>query len=355
MPGTTIASVTTLTPERLTLCAPSRAARELGLKRYEFDLAVELGRIRTVPAGGSGGRRIARPEIARLQAQAGFPQTLRERVRLVGTKEGASLMGVSGGRFARLARLGLLVPVRFYLNRYRAVVWLYLAEDLREFVANGEHADLITGRAPETLRSQLAAGLDLRPRNWRDRHLGFLLCQAEDPWARAGAIAAFLPSAEITEIAKSPDERARLDRLRPPLPEHGAPGSPSALLSEQIMTAQDADEIAWLSADLARQLEATRAPGPVPSPVPSQRDHTTRRPPARRVPTPTTHRPEPATPADIATAWACSGTPVSQPLPLPRGDHGSGAGASRPPRGLLTWLRRRSPGSALAADHARRT
>ncbi|MEU6384069.1 DUF6397 family protein [Streptomyces bauhiniae] len=325
MPGTTLASVTTLTPERPALCAPSRAARELGLKRYEFDLAVELGRIRVVSDRASGARRVARTEIARLQAQAGFPQTLRERVRVVGTKEGASLMGVSEGRFARLARLGLLVPVRFYLNRYRAVVWLYLAEELREFVANSEHADLITGRTPETLRSQLAAGLDLRPRNWRGRHLGFLLRQAEDPWVRAGAIAAFLPNEEVAEIAKIPYERARLDRMRPSLPEHGAPGSPGALLGEQIMTAQDADEIAWLSADLSRQLEATRAPW---SPTPAV--------PRSAVP---------EAPVDLAAGRARSDTSPSAPP-------GSGP---RPARGLLNWLRRRSPRSVSAGDHARGT
>ncbi|MEU9920022.1 DUF6397 family protein [Streptomyces griseoluteus] len=354
MPGTTISSVTTLTPERPALCAPSRAARELGLRRYEFDLAVELGRIRIVSDEASGGRRVARTEIARLQAQPGFPQTLRERVRVVGTKEGASLMGVSQGRFARLARLGLLVPVRFYLNRYRAVVWLYLAEELREFVANSEHTDLITGRTPETLRSQLTAGLDMRPRNWRGRHLGFLLRQADDPWARAGAIATFLPSEEIADIVKVPYERARLDRLRPNLPEHGAPGSPSALLGEQIMTAQDADEIAWLTADLVRQLEATRTPWPASSPVPSRRDHAARRPRVRRVPILPVARPSaPAAPVDIATAQACSDIPVA--APLPRSGHGPGVTTARPPRGLLTWLGRRSPRSAPAGDHTRGT
>ncbi|MGW5302936.1 DUF6397 family protein [Streptomyces griseoluteus] len=344
--------MTTLTPERPALCAPSRAARELGLKRYEFDLAVELGRIRIVSDGASGGRRVARTEIARLHAQPGFPQKLRERVRVVGTKEGASLMGVSEGRFARLARLGLLVPVRFYLNRYRAVVWLYLAEELREFVASGEHADLITGRTPETLRNQLTAGLDLRPRNWRGRHLGFLLRQADDPWARAGAIAAFLPGEEIAAIVQVPYERAKLDRLRPNLPEHGASGSPSALLGEQIMTAQDADEIAWLSADLARQLEAARAPCPTSSPVPSRRDHAVRRPRVRRVPTaPVPPLFAPAAPVDIATGRARSDIPVSAPLP------GSGRrpGVTGALRGPLTWMRRRSPRSAPAGDPTRGT
>lgn len=53
--------------------APNRAARELGLRRSELDLAVHLGRVRTVPdrAGGGGespatrstgsGRRTASP------------------------------------------------------------------------------------------------------------------------------------------------------------------------------------------------------------------------------------------------------------------------------------------------------
>ncbi|MEU4112199.1 DUF6397 family protein [Streptomyces sp. NPDC027717] len=352
MPGTTIASVTTPTPERPAHCAPSRAARELGLKRYEFDLAVQLGRIRTAPDEGGGGQRVARAEIARLQAQAGFPETLRERVRVVGTKEGASLMGVSEGRFARLARLGLLVPVRFYLNRYRAVVWLYLAEELRQFVADGDHAGLIKGTTPETLRSQLASGLDLRPRNWRGRHLGFLLRQAEDPWTRAGAIAAFLPSAEIAEIVRSPHERVRLERLRPSLPGYGAPGSASALLGERIMTAQDADEIAWLGADLARQLEAARVQSPVAPPAPGL--HATRRPQVPRLPTASLQRASsPAVATDIAASRACSDAPASRPLA--GGDHGPAPDATRPPRGLLTWLCRRSPRSGPTGDHARGT
>ncbi|GLP64224.1 hypothetical protein TUSST3_08440 [Streptomyces sp. TUS-ST3] len=111
-------------------CTPSRAARELGLKRSEFDLAVHLGRIRTVPDEGGGGRHVPRSELDRLRATAGFPDALRQRLRLVGTTEGAEVMEIPVGRFTRLARLGLFSPVRFYLNRYRAVVWLYLADEL---------------------------------------------------------------------------------------------------------------------------------------------------------------------------------------------------------------------------------
>lgn len=258
----------TFDPTRPSTCTPSRAARELGLKRMEFDLAVQLGRIRTVPdEGGGGGRRVEHAEIERLRAQDGFPDSLRERVRVVGTAEGAALMEIPAGRFTRLARLGLLVPVKFYLNRYRAVVWLYLAEELRQFTANPEHAHLLKGRTPETLRGQLAAGVDLRARNWRARQVGFLLRQAEDPWARAGAVAAFLAPGEVAGVLEDPSERARLHRFRPVPPGRGVPGSPSAHLAERIMTAQDADEVGWLRSELARSVEEARDISPAPRPA----------------------------------------------------------------------------------------
>ena len=53
----------TITKPHHLSCAPGRAARELGLKRGEFDLAVHLGHIRTLPDEGGGGRRVARSEI----------------------------------------------------------------------------------------------------------------------------------------------------------------------------------------------------------------------------------------------------------------------------------------------------
>ncbi|WP_420803327.1 DUF6397 family protein [Streptomyces naphthomycinicus] len=260
-------SAGTFGPPGSSTCTPSRAARELGLKRSEFNLAVQLGRIRTVPdEGGGGGRRVEHAEIDRLRAQSGFPESVRERVRAVGTAEGAALMGIPAGRFTRLARLGLLVPVTYYLNRYRTVVWLYLAEELSQFASAAENAPLLKGRTPETLRSQLAAGVDLRARNWRGRHLGFLLRQADGLWARAGAVAAFLAPAEIADVVKDPYERSFLNRFRPAPPGHGVPGSPSAHLAERIMTAQDADEIAWLRSDLARSIGEAREASPAPSP-----------------------------------------------------------------------------------------
>ncbi|MFF3914295.1 DUF6397 family protein [Streptomyces sp. NPDC001852] len=261
-------SASTIGPPRPTTCTPSHAARELGLKRGEFDLAVHLGHIRTVPDdAGGGGRRVVRAEIDRLRAREGYQDTLRERVRVVGTTEGASLMEIPAGRFTRLARLGLLVPVKWYLNRYRAVVWLYLAEDLRNFTSDTKNTHLLKGRMPENLRGQLEAGVDLRARNWRGRHLGFLLRQAEDPWIRAGAVAAFLSAVEIADVVQDPYDRSYLHRFRPAPPGQGSSGSPAAHLAERITTAQDADEIRWLRSELVHLLEEARAVSRAPRPA----------------------------------------------------------------------------------------
>ncbi|MFI1359417.1 DUF6397 family protein [Streptomyces sp. NPDC020898] len=245
--------------------APSRAARELGLKRREFDLAVHLGCVRSIPDEGGGGR-VSRDEIDRLRNDARFPETLRERVRTVGTGDGAKLMDVTPARFTRLARLGLVTPVTFYLNRYRVVVWLYLADELRQFAAGKDTAPLLTGRTSPGARDRLEAGLDLRPRNWRGRQLGFLLRQADDPWARAAIVASFLDPAQVAEIVNDPYERAHLNRFRPDRPTRGVPGSPTAHLAERIMTADDPDEIGWLRADLTCTLAEARDHRPAPRP-----------------------------------------------------------------------------------------
>ncbi|WP_031486041.1 DUF6397 family protein [Streptomyces bicolor] len=285
-------------------CTPSRAARELALKRGDLDLAVHLGLIRTVPDEGGGGRRVPRSEIDRVRSAAGFPDSLLERVKAVGTTEGAALMDVSVGRFTRLARLGLVVPAKWYLNRYRAVVWLYLADELKQFAADEKNASLLKARrTPEGLRGMLDAGVDLRPRNWRGRHRGFLLRQADDPWERAGALAAFLDPVQIAEIVPYPYERSHLNRFRPGPPASGAPGSPAAHIAQRLMTADDPDEISLLRADLMALLKEAREMRPAPRPTPS------------RAPVPA--HPEPA----------------GSPRPA----------EPEPPRGLLSWLRRRTP------------
>ncbi len=67
----------------------ARAARELELKPREFELAVQLGEVRTVVSAPGGRRRVTREEIERHRAAEGFPQALRGRLWAVGTAEGA--------------------------------------------------------------------------------------------------------------------------------------------------------------------------------------------------------------------------------------------------------------------------
>ncbi|MFI6251651.1 DUF6397 family protein [Streptomyces sp. NPDC051016] len=298
MPG-----IDAVTQPRPLTCASSRAARELGLKRGEFDLAVHLGRIRTLPdEGGGGGRRVPRTEIDRLLARA---ESLRESVRVVGTAEGAALMKIPASRFTRFAKLGLTTPVKWYPNRYRAVVWLYLAEELRRFAADEKNARLLTGRTPEDLRDRLNAGADQRARNWRGRHCGFLLRQADGPWERAGAVAGFLEPEEIDEVLTDPHERLYIGSLRSAPPAHGAPGSPAAQLAEELMTADDPDEIGWFRSDLAREVAQARTLRPAPRPAaPTQNSAAPTQGPA---------------------------VPPQHPAP------------PRPAHGLRAWLRRRSP------------
>ncbi|MEU2782793.1 DUF6397 family protein [Streptomyces sp. NPDC007110] len=249
---------------------PSRAARDLGLRRSDLDLAVHLGLIRTVPdEGGGGGRRVTRSELDRVRSAEGFPDSLLARVEVVGTAEAARLLDVPAGRFTRLARLGLVVPTKWYLNRYRAVVWLYLAEELSRFAADEESVSLLNARRmPEGPRALLDAGVDLRPRNWRGRHRGFLLRQADGPWEKAGAFAAFLDPAEIGEAVPDPYERSHLNRFRPGPPVTSAPGSPAAHIAEQLMTADDADEVALLRTELTALVREAREERPAPRPTP---------------------------------------------------------------------------------------
>ena len=300
--------------------ALGRAARELGLKRGELDLAVHLGCLRTVVDDGGGGRRVTRAEIDRIRAEKGYPQTLRERVDAVGSKAAAEILGVPPTRFMRLARLGLLTPVKFHLNRYRAVIWIYLAAELRQFAADESNAPWLTGRIPEDLRRRLDAGLDLRPRNWRGRHLGFLLRQADDPWSRAAAPASLLDPLQVAEIVRDPYERAHLHFHRPPRADHGPPDSPAAQITARIMTADDPDEIAWLRTALQQSLVEARAHCLAPRP-------------RRKVPP--------------SGAWHETPVETARPAPRPRrglrrpGHPKPSAGtAPEGRRGLLGWLRR---------------
>ncbi|MCA1222492.1 DUF6397 family protein [Streptomyces sp. 8L] len=237
----------------------NRAARELGLMRGEFELAVELGHIRTAVWGPQGRRRVARSELDRLRSADGFPDRLRERVRTVDTTRGAELMGISPGRFVRLARGGALTPARFYLNRYRAVVWLYLAEELVAFAA--VEPALLRGRLPEPLRTLADEG-DRRGRNWRARRTDALLRQAQGLPERLAAASAALPASELDRLVPDASERVRVTRLRPRL----VPAKPTTERARAVLdglaVAQDAEEIARHAARLEALLKLARSEDP---------------------------------------------------------------------------------------------
>ncbi|MFI6638635.1 DUF6397 family protein [Streptomyces sp. NPDC050504] len=242
--------------------AQGRAAAELALKRGEFELAVQLGHIRTAAVAGRGTkRRVPCEEVERLRADPGFPEALRRRVRTVGTTDGARLIGVGPDRFTRLARAGYFTPVRFYLNRYRAVVWLYLAEELKDFAAR--EPDLLTGRAPEEMRKVLAQGGDWRARNWRGRRVGRLLGQTDDPWERAAIIGAVLKPEAVQEAVPDPHERSLLHRLRPSLAQVRPESLAAQDVVEQLVRAHDPDEVLWQRLNFAQALAEARVKNPV--------------------------------------------------------------------------------------------
>lgn len=246
------------------MVAASRAAAELVLKRGEFELAVHLGIVR-VEARRSGGRPgVRQEEIDRLRSEDGFPGALRERVRTVGTAEGARLLGISPVRFARLARAGCVTPVAFYLNRYRAVVWLYLAQELCGLAARSP--ELLVGRSPVWMRDRLDSGRDCRPRNWRSRRIERLLSLTEDPWARAAVVAQALDPAQLAEVVDDPYERAYFARVRPE-PVFGQRGSSATQdTMGRLMLADEPDEILWRRVNLIMELDAAREARQAPRP-----------------------------------------------------------------------------------------
>ncbi|WLQ38662.1 DUF6397 family protein [Streptomyces laculatispora] len=244
--------------------AVSRAAAELVLKRGEFELAVHLGIVR-VEARQSGGRpRVRQEEIDRLRAEDGFPRALRERVRTVGTAEGARLLGISPVRFTRLARAGCVTPVAFYLNRYRAVVWLYLAQELGGLAARSP--ELLVGRSPAWMRDRLDSGTDCRPRNWRSRRIERLLTLTDDPWARAAVAAQALDPAQLAEVVDDAYERAYFARVRPE-PVFGPRGSSATRdAMARLMLAEEPDEILWRRVNLIMELDSARELRQAPRP-----------------------------------------------------------------------------------------
>ncbi|MER8044528.1 DUF6397 family protein [Streptomyces sp. NPDC094032] len=332
---------------------PGRAAEELGLRRDEFQLAVQLGIVRTVPGtatgpasvvgpdgtGGGTRRRVQRSEIERLRAAPDFPAGLRDRVRVVGATEGAGLLDVTRERFTRLARTGHFSPLRFYVNRYRMVVWLYPAAELAEFALN--HPGLLTGRLPLDVRSRAEGYEDWRPRNWRARRLGSLLRASDDPWVRTAAIASLLDPLQLAEVVDDPYERAYLDRLRPGPPAWRPTGPTAREIADRLMLADDPDEILWHRMSLALALDEARADRQAPRPDGLSG-------PAVAVAVAAAVRPE-ADPVrgDTGSGAVAAGPgPGTGPGPGPGPGPGRPAGVTRPPgrrirRGLLDRLRRR--------------
>ncbi|MFF4103091.1 DUF6397 family protein [Streptomyces sp. NPDC001903] len=235
----------------------ARAAGELRLTRTEFARAVQLGIVRAGPPAPGGGARYTRAELERVRSAEGFPDALRERVETVAGAEAAgAVLGTSPGRFTRLARCGHITPVGYRINRYRVVVWLYLAAELREFA--DREAGMLRGGAPPGDRELLAAKADLRPRKWRGRHVGLLLRRTADPWERAAVLASVLPEEELREAVPDPAERLVLSALAPP-PPYGHPQIPAAAaVALRLLRAQPPDEVHWYRTSLDFALTGAR-------------------------------------------------------------------------------------------------
>lgn len=244
--------------------AVGTAAQELLLKRGEFAIAVHLGLIRLIVRQDGGRPRVGHDELDRLRAQEGFPEALRARVRTVGTAKGAQQLGISPDRFTRLARAGCFTPITFYLNRYRAIVWLYLADELSGFAAREPR--LLVGRSPAWLLGRLEGGTDCRARNWRSRRVERLLALTEDPWARAAVLAETLDPVQLAEVIDDPYERAYLARIQPE-PAFGPTGPPLARETmAHLMRADEPDEMLWRRVSLIMELDNARDTRPAPSP-----------------------------------------------------------------------------------------
>ncbi|MFE0424964.1 DUF6397 family protein [Streptomyces sp. NPDC058953] len=316
---------------------PGGAARALGLRTGELELAVQLGCVRATRDTPGGPLRISREEIARL-GSGDRSGELRHWVETVDTTTGAALVAISPARFTRLARTGHLVPVRFYLNRYRTVVWHYLATEVEAFAL--AEPGMLTGRADPALRARLDRGEDRRAVNWRSKRLGLLLRITTDHWERAAAVAALLDPLGVADLVPDPYERSLLGTLRPDIA-GSRPASPAALaVAERLTTADDPDEIAWYRSLLGRELDEARRDRPAPRP-------TAGAPRSRAVSGPGPLGRGPAEPPVTAVPGACS--PTDRPAP-PRPSFPPSA-PPRPKTPPRAWT---PPGSVRTESRSRR-
>lgn len=240
-----------------------RAAGALSLTYWEFDAAVQLGHVATVPGAAPWQRRVPRAELDRLRCARGFPAALRDRVRLVNAAAGAELLRISPARFARLARGGCFAPVSFYPDHHGLVVWRYPAAELRS--AARLRPDLLTGPLPGGLRRALRSGADWRPRRWRSRRTSLLTRHARGPWERAAVPAAVLDQAAVRAAGPDTRELELLRRLRPPLAADAPLWPPSGARHPSVraaLTATDPEEAQWYARALQRALHDARRAGP---------------------------------------------------------------------------------------------
>ncbi|MFI0943480.1 DUF6397 family protein [Streptomyces sp. NPDC021020] len=334
-------------PQMFTL---NRAREELGLPFAEFELALQLGEIGTVVGGGADRPRVSATELARVRDQDGGTAALLSRIELVNTTAAADLLGVGRDRLLRLTRAGYVRPVRWYVNRYRALVWLYLAGELREFAV--ARPALLTGRLPAELREAEAEGADLRPRGWRSRQVARLVEDAPGPWEEAAVWAALLGPELTDEAVPDPHERRRLRGIRTVLP-YGRPGPLAGMALIRRLTLADApDEVAAALLALAEALGRARAGEKVPPKPPYEPwgappPEPGGAPPTGDVPAPRRVRPPVAAP-DAVRALPASGGALAGPGSVAARGHGTpptGAGAwvvgERPRRSLLRLLRGR--------------
>lgn len=239
------------------LVGGGQAAGELGLSRSEFARAVQLGIVRAGPPTPGGAARFTRTELERVRSSEQSQGGLRGRVETVGGADAtAAVLGIGPSRFIRLSRCGHLTPVGYRINRYRAVVWLYLTAELRDFAAR--KPDMLRGIAPPADRELMAAKADLRPRKWRERHVGLLLRRTADPWERAAVLASVLPERDRRETVPDPAERIVLAALAPP-PPYGHPQVPAAAaVAARLLEAEPPDEIDWYRTSLDFALTGAR-------------------------------------------------------------------------------------------------
>lgn len=255
------------------------------------------------------------------------------RTGLVNTTEGAELLGISRERLLRLTRAGCVRPVRWYVNRYRALVWLYPAAELLEFAADSPA--LLAGRLPAAVREQADDGEDQRPRGWRSRRVAQLVRDAPGPWEEAAVWAALL-GPEVTEVSvPDPYERSRLRGIHAVLP----PGSPGPLadaaLTGRLTTADHPDEIALGLVALADALGRARDRDPLPRPRSGQRPSGPAGRTGPRSGAPALPPYPSAPPVGRAPGASAAGTVVTAPAPE------SGTAADRRRRSLRRLLRGR--------------